>query len=341
MPTEQYINPPFPSGAYNTFGDDGTKGLGPVNVSGIEEWSADKSPYYTIGEAVSFKGLVYKLNFNWDGTTVGSPGSQVDADGIRVWTLQCDNYNTGDMPDVMGYRLKVINSDVINSDSTFYYKNLGTQSIKKYWNFWHNITSAHGDVFELTNYRAAGEYGVGRNLMTLASVVEINPVKIPPNELLREFQSISFNDANGIDNKMFGFVTSSSGNVQVFNPITSPTGVFFYYGNFKKKLNLTDVGTLHYSAPYSYTLSTADWVVNPEWNATSYGPSLSVNWTYTDKNGITQGVNDTYSTLKMRFAAETFLGRTYTGAYRVYVKDGLVSDIRMELDSVSPDMRTM
>ena len=335
MPTEQYINPPFPSGAYNTFGDDGTKGLGPVNVSSIEEWSAGKSPYYAVGDAVSFKGLIYKLNRNWDGTTVGSPGSQVDADGVRVWTLQCDNYNTGVQFNVMGYRGKTI-----NTDSTFYYTNVLNTSIKYYWNFWHNITSAHATVFELTPYKSNTESGSGRNLLTLASVVETNPVKYTAGETSKEFQSINFNDANGIDNKMFAFVTSSCGQSDGSSAYVSPFGIFQYYGNYKKKLDLTDVGTLYYEVLFTYTLATTDWKLSPEYNATAYGPSVTINWTYTAPSGTTYGESRTVSDLKMIFAGETFLGRTYSGAYRIYIKDNLPSEGRWELDSVSPDLRT-
>jgi len=336
MPTEQYINPPFPSGAYNTFGDDGTRGLGPVNVSGIQEWSAGKSPYYAIGDAVSFNGLVYKLNYNWDGTTVGSPDSQVDSDGVRVWTLDCSNYNTGVQFNVMGYRGKTI-----NTDSTFYYTHVINNSIKYYWNFWHNITSAHATVFELTPYKSNTESGYGRNLLTLASVVEINPVKHTAGSTSREFQSINFNDANGIDNKMFGFVTSSCGNTINSASYVSPVGVFQYYGNYKKNLNFTDVGTLYYEAPFTYTLATTDWILSPEYNATAYGPSVTINWSYTAPSGTGYGETRTVSDLKMRFAGETFLGRTYSGAYRIYIKDNVPSEGRWELDTVTPDMRTM
>jgi len=336
MPTEQYINPPFPSGAYNTFGDDGTRGLGPVNVSGIQEWSAGKSPYYAIGDAVSFNGLVYKLNYNWDGTTVGSPGSQVDADGVRVWTLDCSNYNTGVQFNVMGYRNKIT-----NSDSTFYYRSELNSSIKNYWNYWHNITSAHATVFELTQYKSSTESGAGRNLLTLASVVEINPVKHTAGSTSREFQSINFNNANGIDNKMFGFVTSSCGQSDGVASYLSPYGVFQFYGNFKYDLSLTDVGTLYYEVLFSYTLATTDWKLSPEYNATAYGPSVTINWTYTAPSGTTYGESRTVSNLKMRFAGETFLGRTYSGAYRIYIKDNVPSEGRWELDTVTPDMRTM
>jgi hypothetical protein len=333
MPSPFPVGPPFPDGSYGNYNSDTQgQGLGPVNVSGIAEWSASKSPYYAVGDAVSFKGLIYKLNRNWDGTTVGSPGSQVDADGIRVWTLQCDNYTERLQQFPIGYYFKVI-----NSDSTFYYKIDLNTSIKAYWNYWHNITSAHAVVFELRNYKSSTESGTGRNLLTLGSTIEFSTIK----EGVLEYQSINFNDANGIDNKMFGFVTSSAGRVFTFAGYTSPTGIFEYYGNYKKTLQMTDVGTLYYEAPYSYTLSTADWILNPEWNATSYGPSLTINWTYTAPNGTVYGENTTVSNLKMRFGAETFLGRTYTGAYRIYIKDNIPSSGRYELDSVSPDMRTM
>jgi hypothetical protein len=328
------VGPPFPDGSYGNYNSETQgQGLGPVNVSGIEEWSAGKSPYYVIGERVSYKGLIYYLNYNWDGITVGSPGSQVDANGARVWILDCSNYINGVQQFPLGYRGKTI-----NSDSSFYYTMGLNESIKKYWNFWHNVTSAHAGVFELIKYKSNTESGNGRNLLSLASTVEISNSGYSS---FNEFQSINFNDANGIDNKMFGFVTSSAGRVFTASSYTSPSGIFKFYGNYKKTLQMTDVGTLYYEAPYSYTLSTSDWILNPEWNATAYGPSVTINWTYTAPSGTTYSENFTVSNLKMRFGAETFLGRTYTGAYRIYIKDNLPSDGRWELDSVSPDMRTM
>jgi hypothetical protein len=336
MPTPFPIGPPFPDGSYGNYNSDTQgRGLGPVNVSGIQEWSAGKSPYYAIGDAVSFKGLIYALNYNWDGTTVGSPDSQVDADGVRVWTLQCDNYTERVQQDIIGFRKKTI-----NSDSTFYYQNDLSSTIKRNWNYWHNITSAHATVFELTKYKSATESGSGRNLLTLASTVEISPLKTGFGDNTKEIQSINFNDANGIDNKMFAFVTSSCGQSDGASAYVSPVGVFQYYGNYKKKLDLTDVGTLHYEVLFSYTLATTDWKLSPEYNATAYGPSVTINWTYTAPSGTTYGESRTVSDLKMRFAGETFLGRTYSGAYRIYIKDNLPSEGRWELDSVSPDLRT-
>ena len=337
MPSPFPVVPPFPDGSYGTYDSDTQGiGLGPVNVSGIQEWSASKSPYYSIGDEVSYKGLIYKLNYNWDGTTIGSPGSQVDANGVRVWTLQCANYSNAVTQFPLGNRQKTT-----NGDSTFYYSIQQNNTIKRYWNFWHNITSAHADVFEVRRYLGNTESGFGRNLMSIASTVEVSPLQrgYGPNNL--EFQSVNFTGANGIDDKMFGFVTSSCGRVFTASSYCSPSGVFQFYGNYKKNLNLTDVGTLHYEEPFSYTLTTADWILNPEWNATAYGPSVTINWTYTSPGGTTYGENRTVSNLKMRFGAETFLGRTYTGAYRIYIKDNLPSDGRWELDSVSPDMRTM
>jgi hypothetical protein len=335
-PYAEYVNPPFPSGGFGGEAGPGGYGLGPVYIGGnIPEWSAGASPYYTRGSPVKYKGLVYKLNYNWDGTTVGSPNTQVDADGIRVWTLQCDNYNTGVQQDIIGYRKKTINSD----DSYYYVKDINL-SIKKYWNYWHNITSAHAVVFELNKYKADNESGFGRNLLSFASTVEISSLKTAYGDDVKEVQSINFDDANGIDNKMFGFVTSSCWGALSFAAYLSPIGIFSYYGNFKYTLYLTDIGTLYYEAPYSYTLTTADWHLSPEFNPTAYGPPLTINWTYTNGD-YTRSENITVSDLKMIFGAETFLGRTYTGAYRVYVKDGRISEQRWELDSVSPDMRTM
>jgi hypothetical protein len=328
MPYEQNTYPPFPNNSAEY------TGTYPTNLT----WSASKSPYYSIGDYVEYKGLLYRLNYNWDGTTVGSPNSQVDANGVRVWTLMVgtdEGQLQQNQQDIIGYRKKII-----NSDASYYYINDINLSIKRYWNYWHNVTSAHAVVFELNKYKLDSESGFGRNLLSFASTVEISPLKTAYGDNVKEVQSINFNDANGIDNKMFGFLTSSCYGLLSYSAYLSPIGVFSYYGNFKYTLYLTDIGTLYYEAPYSYTLTTADWHLSPEYNPTAYGPPLTINWTYTNGD-YTRSENVTVSDLKMIFGAETFLGRTYTGAYRVYVKDGRISEKRWELDSVSPDMRTM
>ena len=337
MPIEYLSNPPFPNGAYGTYNsEDGTRGIGPVYVDGnIPEWSSSASPYYNRSQQVRHKGLVYGLNYNWDGVTVGPPNSQVDGNGIRVWTLLCTNYPTPNAPRIvepLGY---------------IDYKNnkIKQSVIKPYWQAYHGIAPAH-DLFERALWKDdSGQYT--QTLLSLACTVEKSPLKSA--QLLPgifddiEVQSFNFNGANNIDSKMFGFVTSScvQPTVTVGAGSAAPSGIFDFYGNFKKYYDLTDIGTLYYEQAYSYTLATTDWRLHPEYDATAYGPSITVNWSYTDSNGTTQTVNDTYSTLKMIFRAETFLGRTYTGAYRVYVKNGNVSAIRWELDTVSPNMRTM
>jgi hypothetical protein len=324
MPTEQNINPPFPNGAYGTYNsEDGTRGIGPVYVDGnIPEWSASASPYYTIGQAVKHKGLVYKLNYNWDGTTVGSPSNQVDANGIRVWTLLCTNYPTQNAPRIvepLGY---------------IDYKNnkLKQSTIKPYWQAYHGIAPAH-DLFERALWKDdSGQYT--QTLLSLACTVEKSPLKsaqLQPGIFDDiEVQSFNFNSANNIDSKLFGIVTSScvQPTVAVGAGSAAPSGIFDFYKNFKKNYDLLDIGTLYYEKSYSYTLAITDWRLHPEYDATAYGPSVTVNWSYTNSSGNTQTVNDTYSTLKMIFRAETFLGRTYTGAYRVYVKNDSVSAIR-------------
>jgi len=317
--------PPFPNGAY------GGDGIGPVYVDGnIPEWSASASPYYTIGQAVKHKGLVYKLNYNWDGTTVGSPSNQVDSNNVRVWTLQSVGNNS-----TIGIRVKYT-----NADSTFYYvaSQDGFTSLKPGWNYWHNVTSAHYLVFEGTFYNNQTSSGTGKNLLTLGSTFEVSSLKTNFSNIYN-LDSISFNSENGIDSKMFGFVTSSCGLGSTSEGRTNPQGVFKYYGNFKKNTNLTNIGTLYYEAPITYTLTTKDWVMSPEWDETETTP-LHINYTFTDPDGNETTVDETIQ-LKMKFGAETFLGRTYSGAYRVYVKDGYISELRYELDSVSPDMRTM
>lgn len=329
MPTPFPLGSPFPDGSYGTY-DSVSQGigLGPVNVTGIEEWSAGKSPYYTRGEAVSYKGLVYALNYNWDGITVGSPDSQVDADNVRVWTLLCSNYSERVEQSDMGYRIKTI-----NLDSTFYYHKNLDNTIKRYWNYWHNVTSAHSVVFEQQIYKADNESGYGRTLLDLASTVEISPLNTAFGDNVKVFQSINFNDANGIDNKMFGFITSSCGHSNGSGPWCSPWGIFQYYGGFKYKLNYDDVGTLHYEKTITYTLTEKNWRLSPEYDPTATTP-FTYTYTYLGTT-YTNTVN-----LFMTFAAETFLGRTYTGAFRVYI-DGTGRVERWELDSVSPDMRTM
>lgn len=328
---------PYQQNTYPTFPDNSAeyRGTYPTNLT----WSASKSPYYSIGDYVEYKGLLYRLNYNWDGTTVGSPDTQVDANGVRVWTLMVgtdENQFTQNQQFDIGYRYKTI-----NSDSSFYYSSSLETTIIRYWSYWHNISSAHSTVFEQQKYKSDTESGFGRTLLDLASTVEINPLNTPYGNNVKQFQSINFNDANGIDNKMFFFLTSSCGHSNGSGPWSSPWGIFQYYGGFKKKLDLSDVGTLYYEEPFSYTLATTDWVLSPEYNATAYGPSVTVNWSYTAPSGTGYGETFTRSNLKMKFAGETFLGRTYSGAYRIYIKDNLPSDGRWELDSVTPDMRTM
>ena len=337
MPSEQKKNPPFPNGAYNTYNsEDGTRGIGAIYVEGnIPEWSSSASPYYNRSQQVRHKGLVYGLNYNWDGVTVGPPDSQVDANGIRVWTLLCTNYPTLNAPhpvEPLGY---------------IDYKNnkIKQSTIKPYWQAYHGIAPAH-DLFERALWKDdSGQYT--QTLLSLACTIEKSPLKSAE---LRpgifddiEVQSFNFNSANNIDSKLFGIVTSScvQPTVAIGAGSASPTGIFDFYKNFKKNYDLSDIGTLYYEKSYTYTLAITDWRLHPEYDATAYGPSVTVNWSYTDSHGTTQTVNDTYSTLKMTFQAETFLGRTYSGAYRVYIKNDNVSAIRWELDSVSPDMRTM
>ena len=329
-PYIQNTYPPFPNNSAEY------RGTYPSSIA----WSASKSPYYSIGDLVEYKGLLYRLNYNWDGTTVGSPDSQVDANGVRVWTLAVgtdENILTQNQSFEMGTRTKTI-----NPDSSFYYHFSPETSIKRYWNFWHNISSAHSVVFEILPYKTDAESGNGRTLLDFASTAEISPINTIYGDDVKNFQSINFDDANGIDNKMFGFLTSSCGHSDASGPWGSPWGIFSYYGGFKKKLDLSDVGTLYYEVAVTYTLTTADWKLSPEFNETAYGSPVTINWTYTSPTtGTTYGENGTVSNLKMTFANETFLGRTYTGAYRIYIKDNLPSDGRWELDTVSPDMRTM
>lgn len=293
-------------------------------------WSASKSPYYSIGDFVEYKGLIYRLNYNWDGTTVGSPGSQVDANGVRVWTLwpgSDENILTQNQQMDMGYWYQ------IGSGASSYKRINYEPTIKRYWNQWHNITSAHSTVFEYLPYKLDTESGGGRNLLNLALTFEPSPLKNPSSGAEGNFQSVHFDNSNGIDNGMFGFITTSCGLSTSFMGYASPYGIFDRYSGFPYNLDYSNIGTLIYSKAISYTLTEKNWVLHPE-----YDPTATTPFTY---NYTIPGVGTRSGTkqLFMTFAAETFLGRTYTGALRVY-DDANPDYERYELDSVSPDLRT-
>lgn len=323
-PYKQNTYPPFPNNSAEY------QGIYPSSIT----WSASKSPYYSIGDYVEYKGLLYRLNYNWDRITVGSPDTQVDANNVRVWTLMVGEGNgflAQNQKMDMGYWYK------IGSGASEYKRVDYNQSIKRYWKNWHNITSAHCTVFEYLPYKRDSEYGNGRNLLNLASTFEPSPLKYPASGAEGPYQSINFNNANGIDNGMFGFITTSCGYSTTFMGYVSPFGIFDRYSGFPYNLDFSSLGSLIYQKAISYTLTEKNWILHPEYDDTA---TTSFTYNYTLPNGtVVSGTKQLF----MTFAAETFLGRTYTGAMRVYTNSnssGSPSGARFELDSVSPDLRT-
>jgi hypothetical protein len=112
-------------------------------------------------------------------------------------------------------------------------------------------------------------------------------------------------------------------------------GIFEDLKDYPYLSNGDPLGPLHHSESFSYTLTTDNWWMIPEYTEPSPLPTQT--FTYTDKQGVT--VNRV-KTMWMIFIPETFLGRTYSGAFRVYEKydNPNVLIERLELDTVTPDL---
>jgi len=108
-------------------------------------------------------------------------------------------------------------------------------------------------------------------------------------------------------------------------------GIFEYLKDYPD----ASLGAVYYSSSINYTLTTDNWWMNPEYTEPSPLPTQT--FTYTDTSGAT--INRT-KTMWMIFIPETFLGRTYNGAFRVYrsASNPNVLIERMELDTVTPDL---
>jgi hypothetical protein len=293
---------PLPNGAY------ATGGIGAIYVPGlspiVEEWSASKSPYYTYGDPVLRKGLVYYLNYAWDGTSVGPPESQVDVDGNRVWSLKPDGDGGG------------------NTDQV--YSNL---ALKQNKTFYWGLFACH-KLFD-TNYTYSGrtvslfEHGLTKDSMPKAYYNYTT-------EPVRSY-SVSVG-ANGIPTDFYKFIITNN------RPFTSDgtntvNGIFDTLKDFPYQTSGEGLGVLYHSESISYTLTEDNWWLKPEYNPASPLPTRT--FTYTDTSGGT--VNRTINNW-MVFVPETLLGRTYSGAFRVYRKIGFPNTLieRFELDSVTP-----
>jgi hypothetical protein len=291
---------PLPNGAY------GYSGVGAIYVPGlspvVEEWSASKSPYYTYGDPVLRKGLVYYLNYAWDGSTVGPPESQVDGSGNRVWSL----YYNGLVIEQFYYQIQLKN----------FYSGPAVQ-----W----GLRPCH-TLF----YRLFG------NFLETCMQKDPLPKAYYDDGLGITSLSVDVGAALSIPSNLFKFVITdgashpSSDVANLVGRLFDSTSHYLYH-------NGEPLGALYHSESFSYTLTTDNWWMMPEYTEPSPLPTQT--FTYTDTSGAT--VNRT-KTMWMIFIPETFLGRTYHGAFRVYRKydNPNVLIERMELDSVTPDLLT-
>ena len=292
---------PLPNGAF------GYGGVGAIYVSGlspvVEEWSASKSPYYTYGDPVLRKGLVYYLNYAWNGSTVGPPESQVDANGNRVWSL----YLGGLYIDQYYTQLKL--KQLISGPATQW-------GLRPCHQLFYNLfgptlsTCMQRDPLPAQYYSGGGD--------TNSFSVDVGAaLSIPAN--------------------LFKFVITDGASHPSSTVGTLVGGIFDSLKDYPYQSNGDPLGPLYHSESFSYTLTTDNWWMIPEYTQPSPLPTQT--FTYTDKTGATANV---VKEMWMVFIPETFLGRTYHGAFRVYEKydNPNVLIARWELDSVSPDLNT-
>jgi hypothetical protein len=295
---------PLPNGAY------GYSGVGAIYVPNlspaVEEWSASKSPYYTYGDPVLRKGLVYYLNYAWDGSTVGPPESQVDVDGNRVWSLGLGG----------GY--------VEQYYSQFQLKNLLNGPAKQW-----ALRPCHTLFYEIYARPSFTE-----TLFDASMQKDSAPKAYYTGS---SGLSVDVGVALSIPANLFKLVITDGASNPSSNVGTLVGGIFDSTSYYLYQNNGDPLGALYHEETFSYTLTTANWWMMPEYTEPSTLPTQT--FTYTDTYGAT--VNRT-KTMWMIFVPETFLGRTYNGAFRVYKKydNPNVLIERMELDSVTPDLIT-
>jgi len=298
---------PLPNGAYGVAAG---AGIGAIYVPGlspvVEEWSASKSPYYTYGDPVLRNGLVYYLNYAWDGSTVGPPESQVDVDGNRVWSLAPAGDNLYHDQLYSNTRLK----DLLSGPYYFW----GLFACHKLFDTGYTYSGKNLTLFE---------HGLTKDSMPNAYY----------NYTTEPVRSYSVQvGANGIPTDFYKFIITS--NKTYFSDGTNTVnGIFDSLKDFPYQTSGEGLGALYYSESISYTLTANNWWLKPEYNPASPLPTRT--FTYTDTSGAT--VNRTINNW-MTFVPETLLGRTYAGAFRVYRKIGFPNTLieRFELDSVTP-----
>jgi hypothetical protein len=295
---------PLPNGAYSVAAGGG---IGAIYVPGlspsVEEWSASKSPYYTYGDPVLRKGLVYYLNYAWDGSTVGPPESQVDAYGNRVWSLKPDGDN--------GAYDQIYSNLALKANRT------------RLW----GLLACHRLFYE--NYTYGGktvslfEHGLSKDSMPKAYYNYTT-------EPVRSY-SVSVG-ANGIPTDFYKLIITHNTNFPFGGATNTALGIFDSLKDFPYQTSGEGLGALYYSESISYTLEQKNWWLQPEYDDSS---AVNRTFTYTDTSGGT--VNRTIS-IWMAFVPETLLGRTYSGAFRVYRKIGFPNTLieRFELDSITP-----
>lgn len=292
---------PLPNGAY------GYGGVGAIYAPGlspiVEEWSASKSPYYTYGDPVVYKGLVYKLNYAWDGTTVGAPDSQVDVNGNRVWTLAIDA-----------------------GSHEQYYDNLHLKDSSN----WYFLTPCHTLFY--TNYTYGGNT---RTLFEHSLQRDSKPKPYYTGSGDIGSFSVDVGAALSIPSNLYKLVITNNAQNSSSTVGNLVGGIFEYLKDFPYTTAGDPLGTLLHETAITYTLAEKNWWMTPEYDD-SIIPTLTVTFTV---DGVTY--NRTVN-LWMIFVPETFLGRTYTGAYRVYRPYGSSTGMieRIELDTVTPDLIT-
>ena len=291
---------PLPNGAY------GYSGVGAIYASGlsptVEEWSASKSPYYTYGDPVLRKGLVYYLNYAWDGTSVGPPESQVDVDGNRVWTLAISAGNHEQ-----------------------YYTNTALKSLISGPTVQWGLRPCHTMFYTI----------FGSNLATCMQR-DAKPKAYYTGSGDTSSFSVDVGAAVSVPANLFKFIATDNASHPSSDVGTLVGGIFNSLKDYPYTSSGDPLGALYYEETFTYTLEEKNWWLAPEYDDSTAGNRT---FTYTNLSGST--VNRTIS-FWMIFIPETFLGRSYNGAFRVYKKydDPTVLIERFELDTVTPDLIT-
>jgi hypothetical protein len=290
---------PLPNGAY-------WWGVGPAYVYGyspvVEEWSASKSPYYTYGDPVLYKGLVYYLNYAWDGTTVGAPDSQIDGDGNRTWSLWCGN----------------------GRDQ--YYTQLQLKNLLNGPTVQWGLRPCHTLFYTLFN-----------DDLSLCMQRDANPKAYDHGSSDTATFSIDVGAELSIPANLFKFVQTDGASHPSSDVGSLVGGIFDSLKDYPYTYPSRDpLGALYHEESFNYTLTEKNWWMNPEYDDSG---ASNRTFTYTDTFGTT--VNRT-KLMWMIFVPHTFKDRTYNGAFRVYKKFDNPSVLieRFELDSVTPDLIT-